>query len=170
MLSQLVHLYDIVNDCCSRVKIETETASIKYYMNDPDLPLYSQVASPYNSSQFITILMNGSLTSDEVCGSRPLGVNENATFVINLDRIRFDDLKADDLGSWNQNGSKHTNFRLDEDGHIHYSQGNVSGASYYTLLRTWDVFILSQTNCHNRRYAVLVALHIMYTISCMCNS
>lgn len=114
-----------------------ETTSVKYYMDDPDLPLYSQVTSPYNCSQLISILMNDGLTNEEVCGSRPLGVNDNATFVIDLDRVRFDDLKADDLGSWNQKGSKHTTFRLDDDGHIRYSQGNVGGKGYYTLLRRY---------------------------------
>ena len=108
-------------------------------MDDPDLPLHSQVTSPYNCSEFINILMNGCMTSSEVCGSRPLGVNDNATFIIDLDRVRFDDLKADDLGSWIQNGSKHTYFRLDDHGHILYSQGNVGGKSYYCLLRRYYV-------------------------------
>lgn len=109
------------------------------YLDDHDLPLYSQVSSPYNSSRLITILMNNSLGSHEVCGSRPLGVNDNATFIIDLDRVRFGDLKADDLGSWNQKGSKHTNFCFDDKGDIYYSDGNVSGLSYYTLLRRYYV-------------------------------
>ena len=90
-------------------------------MDDPDLPLYSQVASPYSCSQLIGILMNNSLSSDKVCGPRPLGVNDNATFVIDLDRVRFDDLKADDLGSWFQEGLKHTIFCLDNEGHIYHN-------------------------------------------------
>ncbi len=98
--------------------------------------LYSQVDSPYNCSELISILMNDNLTKDEVCGSRPLSVNDNATFVIDLDRVRFDDLKADDLGSWNQTGMKHT---LDDKGHIYYSQGSVGGQGYYTLLRRYYV-------------------------------
>ena len=113
--------------------------SAKHYMDDPDLPLYSLVDSPYNCSQLISILMSDGLTSDKVCASRPLGVNDNATFIINLDRVRFDDLKADDLGSWNQKGSKHTIFCLDDEGHVHYSQGNVGGKDYYTLLRRYYV-------------------------------
>ena len=32
--------------------------------------------------------MNDSLTGDEVCGSRPLGVNDNATFIIDLDQMQ----------------------------------------------------------------------------------
>ena len=70
-----------------RVKKETETASLshKHYMDETDLPLYSQVASPYNCPQLIGILMNNSLSSDKVCWLRPLGVNDNATFVIGCD-------------------------------------------------------------------------------------
>ena len=122
-----------------RVKKKTESASLKHYMDDPDLPLYSQVASPYNCSQLIGILMNNSLSGGKVCGSRPLGVNDNATFVIDLDWVRFDDLKADDLGSWIQKGSKHTIFCLDKEGHIYYNQGNVCGKGYYTLMRCYYV-------------------------------
>ena len=119
-----------------RVKKETETTSLKHYMDDPDVPLYSEVASPYNSSELIGILMNKNLSSDKVCGSRPLGVNDNV--LIGLDRVRFDDLKADDLGSWIQKGSKHTTFRLDNEGNIYYNQGNVRGnKGYYTLLRRY---------------------------------
>ena len=70
------------------MKKETESmTSAKHYMDDPDLPLYSQVDSPCNCSQLISILMSDSLTSDEVCASRPLGVNDNATFIINLDWV-----------------------------------------------------------------------------------
>ena len=38
-----------------RMKKETETASLKHYMDDPDLSLYSQVDLPYNCSQLIGI-------------------------------------------------------------------------------------------------------------------
>ncbi len=79
-----------------------------HYMEDPDLPMYTQVSSPYNCVELISILMTDDMDDCKTCGTRPLGVSENASFIIDLDRVQFDDLKADDLGSWKQNGSKHT--------------------------------------------------------------
>ena len=139
------------------VKKETETASLKHYMDNPDLPLYFQVASPYNCSQLIGILMNNSLSSDKVCGSRPLGVNDNATFVIDLDRVWFDDLKADDFGSWRL---KYTIFCLDNGSHIYYNHARKcmwQGILYppVSLLCVWDMLNLSPTDYYYQRWVIV---------------
>ena len=52
------------------------------------------------------------MSIDQVCGSRPLGVTDNASFIIDLDCVRFSDLKADDLGSWTQKVPNVRNFVL----------------------------------------------------------
>ena len=39
---------------------------------------------------------------------RPTGVSENATFVVDLDVVRFGDLKSNDMGSWNAIETKST--------------------------------------------------------------
>ena len=38
--------------------------------------------------------------NNKVCTVQPLGVSENASFVIDIDVIDLGDLKADDVGSW----------------------------------------------------------------------
>ena len=43
--------------------------------------------------------MTSKVDSSKVCTVRPSGVSENATFIVDLDCIRFGDLKSDDLGS-----------------------------------------------------------------------
>ena len=40
-----------------------------------------------------------------ICHIQPLGVTKTATFIVDLD-VLFSDLKADDLGTWNANGTK----------------------------------------------------------------
>ena len=42
--------------------------------------------------------------------------------------LQHDDLKADDLGSWNQKGSEHTNFHLNDNGHMSIIAKEVSVA------------------------------------------
>ncbi len=110
-----------------------------HYMQDPDLPMYSDVSSPYNCSELISILLTDDIDSRKVCGTRPLAVSDNASFIIDLDRVRFDDLKADDLGSWKQTGSKRTYFRLDDHGQIFYSQATTGVQGNYCLLRRYYV-------------------------------
>ena len=56
--------------------------------------------------------MTSKVDSSKVCTVRPSGVSENATFIVDLDCIRFGDLKSDDLGSWNPTGTKSTFFRI----------------------------------------------------------
>lgn len=98
----------------------------------------TDVTAPYNCSELISILMTDDIDSHRVCRTRPLSVSENATFV-SLDCVRFDDLKADDMGSWTQTGSKHKYFRIDDQGHILYSQSSHGGRGYYCLLRRYYV-------------------------------
>ena len=56
--------------------------------------------------------MTAKIESTKICTFRPTGVSENATFVVDLDAVRFGDLKSDDLGSWNAMGTKFTFFRM----------------------------------------------------------
>ena len=128
--------YKYLASTASRVKAEPETT---YYMDDPSLPMYSDVCSPFNCSELIHVLLTDNMDSRKICGTRPLAVSQNATFIIDLDRVQFDDLKADDLGSWKQNGSKRTYFRLDDRGQVLYRQGSAGGKGYYCLLRRYYV-------------------------------
>ena len=54
------------------------------------------------------LLMESS--SVKSCTVQPLGVAENATFLIDIDHVNYHDLKADDLGVWNPTGTKKTFF------------------------------------------------------------
>lgn len=60
--------------------------------------------------------MASSIDVSKICTVRPCGISENASFIIDLDTVRFSDLKSDDLGSWNATGTKSTFFRITEMG------------------------------------------------------
>ena len=65
---------------------------------------------------------------------------KNASFIIDVDDINFNDLKADDLGSWTTKGTKQTFFRLASDGSISVAIGKPKireGSSYYVLTRRY---------------------------------
>ena len=93
-----------------------EDTSHIYYKGDKQLPIFSNVSTGYGFDQLIEILMTSSIDKSKICSVRPCGVSENATFVVDLDIVRFTDLKSDDLGSWNATGTKSTFFRITERG------------------------------------------------------
>ena len=77
-----------------------------------------------------------------MCTVQPLGVTENASFVIYIDAVNFDDLKADDLGVWSPTGTKRTYFRFTQSGTLKIAQKTVSSSGqgvYYTLTRRYYV-------------------------------
>jgi len=55
---------------------------------------------------------------NHVCTVQLLGVSQNAVFLIDIDIINFEDLKADDLGLWKETGTKKTYFRVLPSGSI----------------------------------------------------
>ena len=101
----ILHLY--------RIKFDEESPTSQiYYSGDKQLPIFSKVTSGYGFDQLIEILMTLNVDKSKICTVRPTGVSENATFVVNLDVVRFGDLKSDDLGSWNATRTKSTYFHM----------------------------------------------------------
>ena len=47
-----------------------------------------------------------------MCHIQPLGVDRNCTFIIDLNSISSDDLRADDMGSWKCNSTRRSYFKL----------------------------------------------------------
>ena len=108
---------------------------VLYYENDPKLPLYSTVSSGYQASELTNILMAKNIDLKRICHIQPLGVTKTATFIVNLDDVLFSDLKADDLGTWNANGTKSTYFCMSPSGVVQIVSGKPSHSlksSYYT--------------------------------------
>ena len=108
------------------------------YDNDPQLPLFSTVTQGYSASELARILMNKDIDTDKVCHIQPLGVTKNATFVVDIDDVLFSDLKADDLGTWKNNGTKSTYFSMSASGSVAIANGKPSHSaksSYYVLTR-----------------------------------
>ncbi len=90
--------------------------------------------------------MQGLLADDvdptRVCQVQPLGVMKNAVFMIDLDKVCFGDLKADDLGSWKATGTRRTHFRFTQSHAIRYASGKPCGSTatdYFLLTRRYYV-------------------------------
>lgn len=73
---------------------------------------------------------------ENVCTVQPLGVSQNALFIVDIDMVSFEDLKADDLGSWKGTGTKKMYFRVLSSGAIKYSETKpvISSSTHYLQL------------------------------------
>lgn len=90
----------------SDLSTKDENPALSYFNGDPELTIYSQTSVGYGVLELVDILMSNSLSEGKVCKIQPFKVNRNSTFVIDLDSVAVEDLKADDLGSWKLNGTR----------------------------------------------------------------
>ena len=93
-------------------RIKFEPPEIEFYQDDKEVPIYSRLTSGYPVGDIVSILLKPNLDKQKVCTVQPLCLTESASFVIDVDVINFEDLKADDLGSWNATGTRKSYFCL----------------------------------------------------------
>ena len=92
----------------------------EYYKGDHQLPIYSSLSSGLPVHRLINIILNPDVAPEKTCSVQPLGVMQNAAFLIDIDIVEFDDTRADDLGSWKATGNKKSFFRVMSSGAVKY--------------------------------------------------
>ena len=117
-------------DCIYRLKFEVaetdSTNNTSYYQNYKELPIYSSSTSGFTAGTLAHILMDKTIKSDRVCHVQPMGVNNTATFIVDIDDVPFDDLKSDDLGVLLPKGIKSVYFTMSSSGKIRIAPGKPS--------------------------------------------
>ena len=118
---------------------------LKFFNDDKQLPVYSaQLSSGYSLPELVDILMSDNLDSNKVCKVQPLGVNINCAFIVDLDHVDPEDLKADDNGSWKNNGTRRRNFILNLQNKPEFlASAPVSQQGYYYIV---DVLLRYEVN------------------------
>ena len=89
-----------------------------------------RLAIPLINNLLVKILMPSNVDESIVCSVRPVGVSANATFIVDIDKVYFSDLKCDDLGTWTATGTKSTFFRFAASG-IKISEKKHSQSGVY---------------------------------------
>lgn len=143
------------------------SSPLLYFKGDPELPVYSQGPSSYSLPQLIDILMSGSLSVEKVCKIQPLGVTQNCTFVIDLDSVSVDDLRADDLGSWKPTGTRRSYFKLSETNEVDFfSRVPSEQSSYFVIIRRYFVHL----TCPKFRRCIVEIQGEVWFCMCLCVS
>ena len=115
--------------------------TVELYHDDIEMPIYSTVTCGYPVGDLVNILLKSDIESNKVCTVQPLGVSQNATFVVDVEVVDLQDLKADDLGSWHATGTKKSYFRFSAAGVLRVSEKCPHGrlSEYYVLTRRYYV-------------------------------
>ena len=67
-------------------------------------------------------------------------MTDNFSFIIDLDYVQFEDLKADDLGVWKSTGVKRADFVITSGGETRFQVGrSYYGSPHYTLFPRYYV-------------------------------
>jgi hypothetical protein len=109
-----------------------------FYQGDKEMPIYSRITSGYPIGTIVSVLFKSDLSDQEICCVQPLGVT---SFIVDVDVVNFEDLKADDLGTWTTTGTKTCYFRFSSSGElrISYKRGSSNLSDYYTLTRRYYI-------------------------------
>ena len=72
---------------------------------DNDIPVFATGSIKYSTAELVQILLDKKRHSGFVCHRQPFRVTESKVFLIDTDKLdHHDDIKADDLGSWKNDG------------------------------------------------------------------
>lgn len=76
-----------------------------FYLENKSLPVFEWNAQTYKVPEIVSTLLNTSASSKNVCFRTPTNVEHNCTFLVNQAKLKCAaDLRADDCGSWKNNG------------------------------------------------------------------
>ena len=98
----------------------TERKEGESYKGDVETPVFAWRREPYQFEQLVRILL-GEHEAERLCVSQPVNVSHNVAFLVNNAKIKdLNDLKCDDMGVWEHNGSPKRLFqaRFDKRGEV----------------------------------------------------
>ena len=89
---------------------------VEFYNGDHRLPVFTKEKATLRPAEVVTLLMASSVSSKKVCSMQPLRVEPHRSFVVDLQALRsVNDVKCDDMGSWQNNSANKFYFEIDVD-------------------------------------------------------
>jgi hypothetical protein len=84
-----------------------EPIDISYYQQNSRTPYFEKGKKQSDDVERLVEILLLNPDKDRICQRRPIGCQENASFVIDTTKLNhYEDYKADDLGSFRNNGNK----------------------------------------------------------------
>ena len=92
--------------------------SPSYYNDDKDMPILERISNDkkrvYSIEEIVKLLLNPNLRLSKFVATKvPTMICSSASFVVNLDSLDIrEDITADDIGVWRNNGTDKTNVKV----------------------------------------------------------
>ena len=116
------------------------SCEIQYFKGIKKCPIYCCSAPCYSIQELVSVLI--CTDEDRVCTERQIACRGNATFILDTSTLHErDDFKADDNGSFRNQGKKTDVVQLDDSGNVTKlsSQPTILKECQYKLIRTYWV-------------------------------
>lgn len=125
---------------CMNMQTESNKWLFNFCRNALGVPVYERPPPKYTAARILQILLEPNINKDLVAKTRPIEVNESATFVVDLTCIKHaDDVKKDMYGRWDHCGSHPEVYRctFDDNNEVHIEKcaPGATGSNVYYLRR-----------------------------------
>lgn len=108
------------------------------YNNNPNLPVYKHTRCRYNAQRIAEVLLNPELPVAKIATTRPVCVQDNVAFVVDLSKLqKREDIRADDMGSWKCNGKRFIKCAVEGSVIDIVTQPRRRDGNLYTLVRRY---------------------------------
>ena len=111
-----------------------------YYRANDNCPVYETPPDKYPAERIIKILLDPTIKKSRICRQQPANITKSSTYVVVLNSLKdpAEDVKKDNFGVWNHNGSHLQSFEccFSKDGKVHVGQGlfQEPGLQWETIL------------------------------------
>lgn len=136
-----------------------------------ETPAFATGSVKYTAAELVQILLDKKRQSGLVCDQQPLRVTESKVFLIDTSKLdHHDDIKADDLGSWKNDGQHSRWVKVRRKGESVYKVEICSGKpknnpNSYCLHRHY--FVHHSNSNFKRKIIFLSGKFCTYTFICM---
>lgn len=115
-----------------------EEDNISFYDEAERLPVYKKLSVGLSSLELVKLIVDQDFDHSKICKVKPVAVQHNVTFLIDLKHVQLKDLGADDNGAWEISCPKQKFHIFREDGRItSIRQTKDRGEGIITLRRQY---------------------------------
>ena len=113
------------------------------YNGDPKSPVFewSTQRGQYTIEQLARVIVLEDVEPHKVCSGTPMNISHNVAFAVNLEEVGgLGDLKADEMGLWNRQGSPKAYISVRQNGskkEVLRRHKTMDLPHHYTITRTY---------------------------------
>ena len=109
----------------------------RYLNGNPEMPVFEETSNHYTAKEIAETLLDETIPLTKIATSQPVSCKDNFTFIVDVSKLgKAEDIRCDNLGSWECNGKRCSYCRFKDDGYV------VSVSTTKPLQDTYHVYAL----------------------------